>query len=173
MSMLLVEEALGMRRQVNVLLCFWVSSAAASFYLRALATEEYAIWISSSTGQVEENSSRAYAAFRYLQRLVRDSGMVKLLYFRHTTCKERRINEHGVNLVIYSSQRSHAAHRTDYLHYVQLRQQVAVSQSKLLAVQEGAGRGSDLIGAILVNLVRKRRAEEVVQLLQGLQQPFL
>lgn len=61
----------------------------------------------------------------------------------------------------------------DYLHDVELRQQVAVSQSKLLAVQEGAGRGSDLIGAILVDLIRKWRAKVVVQLLQSLQQAFL
>ena len=60
-------------------------------YLRALATEEYAMWTSSSMGQVEENSSLAYAAFRYLQRFVRDSGMLKLRYFRHTTCREDKM----------------------------------------------------------------------------------
>lgn len=56
---------------------------------------------------------------------------------------------------------------------MELRQQVAVGQSKRLPIQEGAGRGSDFIGAILVNLVRKWGAEIVIQLLQSLQQAFL
>jgi len=59
-----------------------------------------------------------------------------------------------------------------YLHYVKLRQQVAVSQSELLTVQEGPRRGSDFISAIFVNLVRKWGAEVVVQLLQSLEQAF-
>lgn len=49
-----------------------------------------------------------------------------------------------------------------HLHDVQLWQQIAVSQSELVAVQEGARRGSDLVGAIRVNLVRKWGAEVVV-----------
>lgn len=61
----------------------------------------------------------------------------------------------------------------DYLHDVQFRQQVAVGQGELLAVQEGAGRGSDVVGAILVDLLGERTAEEVVQRLQSLQQTLL
>lgn len=56
---------------------------------------------------------------------------------------------------------------------MELRQQVAVSQSELLAIQEGAGGGSDLIRAILVDLLRKWAAKVVIQLLQSLQQTFL
>lgn len=48
------------------------------------------MWISSSTGQVAENSSLAYDAFRYLQTFVRDSGMVKFLYFKQTTWKKKK-----------------------------------------------------------------------------------
>lgn len=61
----------------------------------------------------------------------------------------------------------------DYLHDVQLRQQVAVGQGELLSIQEGAGRGSDVIGAILVDLLGKWTAEVVVQRLQSLQQTLL
>lgn len=111
--------------------------------------------------------------------------MLKLRYFKHTTWREKksfrdaintpRWTKHGLNLIIYSSRASHAAQleTEDYLHDVELRQQVAVSQSKLLAIQEGAGGGSDLISAILVDLVRKGGAEVVIQLLQSLQQTFL
>lgn len=60
-----------------------------------------------------------------------------------------------------------------HLHDVQLRQQVAVGQGELSAVQEGARRGSDLVGAVCVDLVRERRAEVVVQFLQSLQKAFL
>lgn len=67
-----------------------------------------------------------------------------------------------LNVIIYSSP---LREPEDYLHYVELRQQVAVGKSKLLAVQEGAGRGSEIIGAILVYLIRKWGAEVVVQLL--------
>lgn len=56
---------------------------------------------------------------------------------------------------------------------MELRQQVAVGQSEVLAVQEGPRGGSDLIGAILIDLVGKWGAEVVVQLLQSLQQTFL
>lgn len=147
------------------------------------------MWISSSIGQVEANSSLAYAAFRYLQRFVRDCGMLKFRYFKHTTWRERKRKssrdttnkssvsdqKHGLNPIIYSPQAPHAPRlkTEDYLHDVELRQQVAVSQSKILAVQEGAGRGSDLISAILVDLVRKWGAEVIIQLLQSLQQAFL
>lgn len=56
------------------------------------------------------------------------------------------------------------------LHNMQFRQQVAVSQSQRLAVQEGAGRGNNIIGAILINLLRKWAAQVVVQFLQRLQE---
>lgn len=48
------------------------------------------MWISSSIGQVEANSSLMYAAFRYLQRFVRDWGMLKFRYFKHTTWRENK-----------------------------------------------------------------------------------
>lgn len=56
---------------------------------------------------------------------------------------------------------------------MELRQQVAVGQSELLAVQEGTSRGNDVVRAILIDLVRKRGTDVVVQLLQRLQQTFL
>lgn len=140
------------------------------------------MWISLSFGQVEANSSLAYAAFRYLQRLVRDSGMLNLRYFRHTTwsvrgqdaaslaSKPRRPTNPFVPGAPEAAQINAAE---DYLHDVELRQQVAVGQGELLAVQEGAGRGSDVVGTILVDLLGKRTAEVVVQRLQSLQQTFL
>ncbi len=65
--------------------------------------------------------------------------------------------------------------KDDLTHFddVELGQQVAVGQSELLTVQEGAGGGSDIISAVLVDLVRQRRAQVVIQLLQGLQQTLL
>lgn len=81
----------------NCDLCMLLSS-----YLRALATEEYAMWISSSIGQVEANSSRAYAAFRYLQRFVKDWGMLKFRYFKHTTWrgKAKSVWEHNQRVML-------------------------------------------------------------------------
>lgn len=102
--------------------------------------------------------------------------MLKFLYFRHTTWRKQKKDfrpKQPPNLFLPGPPHCTALHKKDYLHDVELRQQVAVSQSKLLAVQEGAGGGSDFISAILVDLIRKWGTEVVIQLLQSLQQTFL
>lgn len=67
--------------------------------------------------------------------------------------------------MICVSQHAAQPEAKDYLHDVELRQQVAVGQSKLVAIQEGTGGGNNIVRAILVDLVRMRGTEVVVQLL--------
>lgn len=56
---------------------------------------------------------------------------------------------------------------------MQLGQQVTVSQRHFVAVQEVAVGHLDVFDAVVVDLVGQRRAEILVQLLQGLQQATL
>lgn len=110
--------------------------------------------------------------------------MLNLRYFRHTTWTEERGDKqvllgfgNGDEPIIHLSLEPPGVAQInparDYLHDVQLRQQVAVGQGELLAIQEGAGGGSVVVGAILVDLLGERAAEEVVQRFQSLQQTLL
>ena len=56
---------------------------------------------------------------------------------------------------------------------VQLGQQVAVRQRHVLPVQELAGGHLDVLDAVVVDLVRQRGAQILVQLLESLQQASL
>lgn len=56
---------------------------------------------------------------------------------------------------------------------MQLGQQVTVSQRHFVAVQEVAVGDLDVFDAVVVDLIGQRRAEILVQLLQGLQQATL
>lgn len=63
--------------------------------------------------------------------------------------------------------------RAAHLHYVQLGQQVTVSEGHVVTVQEAAVGDLHVLDAVVVDLVGQRRAEVLVQLLQRLQQAAL
>lgn len=57
-----------------------------------------------------------------------------------------------------------------YLDNVQLGQQVAVCQGHLVAIQEFARGDGDVVQAVLIDLVRERGVQVLIQLLQGFQE---
>lgn len=60
-----------------------------------------------------------------------------------------------------------------YLDNVQFGQQVAVGQGHLVAIQELAGGDGDVLQAVLIDLVRERGVQVLIQLLQGFQEATL